>query len=112
MQSRKQIRMDSNHHPLKVPILLDLCQNLALLIGANLDHEFANPMVQGTYANKIGKLPKVLIRGFQGDPLLDRQMELVAMLIRNGVQVTAYFDDIGFHCVNYLDPIRHLRIIT
>ncbi|KAF6164384.1 hypothetical protein GIB67_037541 [Kingdonia uniflora] len=47
-----------------VPILLDLCWNLALLIGANREHELANPMVQGTYANKIEKLPKVLIRGF------------------------------------------------
>ncbi|KAF6164382.1 hypothetical protein GIB67_037539 [Kingdonia uniflora] len=55
--------------------------NLVLPIEANRDLEFANPMVQGTYANKIGKLPKVLIRGFQGD----HQMELVAMLIRNRV---------------------------
>ncbi|KAF6158881.1 hypothetical protein GIB67_012298 [Kingdonia uniflora] len=66
----------------------------------------------GTYTNKIGKLPKVLISGIEGDPFLDRQMELVAMLIRNGVQITAYFDDIGFHCVDYLDPKHHLRMIT
>ncbi|KAF6164383.1 hypothetical protein GIB67_037540 [Kingdonia uniflora] len=87
-------------------------ENLVLPIEANQDHKFANPMVQGTYINKIGKLPKVLIRGFQGDPFLDHQMELVAMLIRNGVQVFAYFNDIGFYCVDYLDYIRHLRATT
>ncbi|KAF6175992.1 hypothetical protein GIB67_032615 [Kingdonia uniflora] len=26
-------------------LVIDLCQNLALLIGANRGHEFANPMV-------------------------------------------------------------------
>ncbi|KAF6160261.1 hypothetical protein GIB67_019030 [Kingdonia uniflora] len=55
----------------------DLVWNLALPVGANRDHEYANPMVQGAYTNNIGKLPKILIRVFEGDFLLDRQMELM-----------------------------------
>ncbi|KAF6160352.1 hypothetical protein GIB67_019121 [Kingdonia uniflora] len=91
---------------------IDLMWKLVLPAGANQDHEYSNPMVQGDYTDNLGKLPKVLIRGFEGDPLLDRMMQVTGMLIKNKVRVTAYFDDIGFHCVDFLDPKRHLRMIN
>ncbi|KAF6137733.1 hypothetical protein GIB67_019122 [Kingdonia uniflora] len=61
----------ANDEVLHMPVV-DLCWNLALPLRANRDHEYTIPMTQGAYTHNISKLPKVLIRGFEGDPFLDR----------------------------------------
>ncbi|OUZ99458.1 Alpha/beta hydrolase fold-3 [Macleaya cordata] len=91
--------------------VIDLMVELILPTGSDRDHEYLNPMVKGTYRLNIKKLPRCLVRGFEGDPLLDRQMEFVRMLIREGVQVTAHFSEYGFHLVDYIDPKRHLAML-
>ncbi|KAI3931216.1 hypothetical protein MKW92_036493 [Papaver armeniacum] len=90
---------------------IDLMVELALPKGADADHECLNPKTKSAYYDNIKKLPRVLIRGFEGDPVLDRQMELVRLLIRHNVPVTAHFSEFGFHLVDFIDPKRHLTML-
>ncbi|KAI3918065.1 hypothetical protein MKX01_041385 [Papaver californicum] len=91
--------------------VIDLTAELALPDGADHDHECLNPMTKSEYYNNMKKLPRTLVRGFEGDPLLDRQMEFVRVLIRHGVPVTAHFSEIGFHLIDFIDPKRHLAML-
>ncbi|KAF8380366.1 hypothetical protein HHK36_027851 [Tetracentron sinense] len=87
---------------------VDLVWDLALPIGADRDHWFCNPMVEGPHHGKIGLLGRCLVIGYGGDLTIDRQQEFVRMLVRHGVQVVAQFDDIGFHGIDLVDPRRAL----
>ncbi|KAK9143618.1 hypothetical protein Syun_013018 [Stephania yunnanensis] len=91
--------------------VFDLMWKLALPEGSSRDHEYSNFMVKGEYGGNIGKLPRTLVRGFEGDPLLDRQMEFVRLLMRHRVRVTAHFGEFGFHNIDFVDAKRHLTMI-
>ncbi|KAL6980317.1 hypothetical protein U1Q18_021958, partial [Sarracenia purpurea var. burkii] len=82
---------------------INLYWELALPPGTNRDHRYSNPMVDGPHREKIKSLGRCLVIGFGGDPMVDKQQELVKMLALNGVPVEARFDDIGFHMIDLID---------
>ncbi|XP_043721174.1 probable carboxylesterase 8 [Telopea speciosissima] len=89
----------------------DLMWELALPVGSDRNHEYCNPM--------LGRLDRVgedgllslrgkkwLVRGYGGDPLVDRQRVFVEMLEKSGMTVVAWFDETGFHAVELFDPAK------
>ncbi|KAI3449043.1 hypothetical protein Pfo_005708 [Paulownia fortunei] len=90
----------------------DLLWELALPIGTDRDHRFCNPFVDGPMKEKVKNLGRCLVIGFGGDPLIDRQQEFVQMLVEQGVQVEARFDDVGFHGIDMIDTRRATAILN
>ncbi|XP_042511684.1 probable carboxylesterase 9 [Macadamia integrifolia] len=84
----------------------DLVWELALPLGANRDHEYCNPWASPELIQKLRKMGKVLIRGYGGDVTIDRQRKLVELLVINGANVVARFDDVGFHGIDLIDSRR------
>ncbi|CAH9123806.1 unnamed protein product [Cuscuta epithymum] len=83
----------------------DLMWALALPKGADRDHGFSNPFTDGPHlGEKIGRLPRSLVRGYAGDPLVDRQKELAEWLRVHGVRVVPQFLNTGHHGVEVFDP--------
>uniref|UniRef100_A0A0E0LXP1 Alpha/beta hydrolase fold-3 domain-containing protein n=1 Tax=Oryza punctata TaxID=4537 RepID=A0A0E0LXP1_ORYPU len=75
----------------------DKLWSLALPAGADRDHEFSNPVKAMAAAAGLTGLPRCLVTGSDGDPLIDRQRELVAWLREHGVEVVAKTDFAGSH---------------
>ena len=96
-------------YPLPV---IDLLWELALPQGTDRDHRFCNPIADGPNNDKVKKLGRCLVIGFGGDPMIDRQQDLVQMLVLNGVLVEAKFDDVGFHGIDMIDKRRAAAILS
>ena len=89
--------------------VLDLMWDMSLPIGVDRDHEYCNPTVMGgsKLLDQIKRLGwKVLVIGCDGDPLIDRQIELVRMLEAKSVQVVGHFSVGGYHMVHVTDPSK------
>ncbi|KAK1364464.1 Alpha/beta hydrolase-3 [Heracleum sosnowskyi] len=82
----------------------DLMWLLSLPLGSDRDHEYSNPLA--TCHPKMERLPRCLVRGFEGDPLVDRIKGLVKMLDASGVQVVAKIEDGGFHGADIVEDSK------
>ncbi|OVA00175.1 Alpha/beta hydrolase fold-3 [Macleaya cordata] len=103
-RTESEIRL-INDRILPCPVT-DLMWELALPIGANRDHVYCNPMVDDETINggKLGLIKRCLVVGCDGDPLIDRQIELMKMLEGKGVKVESWMEEGGFHGIAFLDP--------
>lgn len=82
----------------------DLMWSLALPEGVDRDHEYSNPLINEVEVKKkIERLPRCLIRGYGGDPLIDKQKKFAKMIESRGVHVTPQFLETGYHAVEIFD---------
>ncbi|CAL5000170.1 unnamed protein product [Urochloa decumbens] len=82
----------------------DRLWSLALPKGADRDHEFCNPTKTMSPAALAG-LPRCLVTGNRGDPLIDRQREFARWLAeQGGVEVVARMDHEGGHAAELFVP--------
>ncbi|KAG6427288.1 hypothetical protein SASPL_111530 [Salvia splendens] len=88
-----------------IPLYLaDILWDLALPIGANRDHEFSNPYKGLVEVDKIvSEGWRILVSGYEGDSLIDRQMELAKWLKGKGVVVVEDFREGGSHGIEFFD---------
>ncbi|CAN4078335.1 unnamed protein product [Withania somnifera] len=93
------------------PIVSDIMWELGLPEGADRDHEYSNPIV-GIKSNpnlfdQVKLLGwKMLVTGCDGDPLIDRQINLVRVLKELGVQVVGSFTHGAYHGSEIIDPLK------
>ncbi|XP_074361621.1 carboxylesterase 1-like [Apium graveolens] len=85
----------------------DVMWDLGLPDGADRDHEYCNPTVESKlgvcdWIRKLGL--RVMVKGCDGDPLRDRQVELVKMMNERGIEVVSSFDEGYFHGIDVFDP--------
>ncbi|KAI5642007.1 hypothetical protein M9H77_00204 [Catharanthus roseus] len=93
----------------------DIVWDLSLPIGTDRDHEYSNPMMMGIKRDIIDQIKrlgwKILVTGCDGDPLIDRQIEIVKKLEEFGVSVVSKFEEGGFHGFDILDPCMTRELI-
>ncbi|KAJ7975622.1 carboxylesterase 1-like [Quillaja saponaria] len=94
--------------PFLPPCVTDLLWDLSLPIGVDRDHEYCNLTVESESFELLDRIRllgwRVLVTGCDGDPLIDRQMELVKLLEKKGVQVVGHFSEGGYHGVVVREP--------
>lgn len=83
------------------PFMADVMWGLALPIGADRDHEYSNPAK--LLAAEKAVVGKVLVTGYDGDPLIDRMVDLAKVLRERGADVTEDFREGGCHGVEFFD---------
>ncbi|KAM7491689.1 hypothetical protein LguiA_034610 [Lonicera macranthoides] len=87
----------------------DAMWELGLPVGVDRDHEHCNPTVGGgsralDWIRMLGW--KVMVTGCDGDPLIDRQIELVKLLEKKGVEVVGKFSRGDYHGIEVFEPSK------
>lgn len=104
----------ANDPVLPLPVA-DLMWELSLPLGVDRDHEYCNPTVEGgsKVLDKIRQLVwKIIVFGSDGDPLVDREMEMVKLLKDKGAQVVGQFHGRDRHGVFVIEPTKAKELCT
>ena len=111
-------RSDSELKGVNDPVIplscLDLLWKLALPSGADRDHEYSNLRVGNgpRLWDKIRELGwKVLVTGCDGDPLIDRGIEVMKLLEERGVQVVGHFEAGNYHAFEIIEPSKAMPFL-
>ncbi|KAL6644402.1 hypothetical protein ACP70R_016010 [Stipagrostis hirtigluma subsp. patula] len=89
----------------------DMLWSLALPLGADRDHEFCNP-AKALPPAAVAGLPRCLVTGHDGDPLIDRQKEFIKWLQDGGVEVVDKTEFTGFHAVELFVPEKAAELFA
>ncbi|CAL5013970.1 unnamed protein product [Urochloa decumbens] len=82
----------------------DKLWSLALPEGTDRDHEFCNP-VRAMSPEALAGMPRCLVTGNRGDPLIDRQRAFARWLAdQGGVEVVARMEHEGGHAAELFVP--------
>lgn len=109
-RTASEIRLANSSLPLANT---DAMWELSLPIGADRDHEYCNPSVQGgsKLLDKIKLLRwRIVVFGCDGDQLVDRQTELVRLLEDKGLQVMGQFHAGDRHGIFLGDPSQAKKV--
>ncbi|XP_028768542.1 carboxylesterase 1-like [Neltuma alba] len=97
----------------------DLMWELSLPVGSNRDHEYCNPMAGRDDEEKKKKMQKmrvlgwrVMVIGCEGDPLVDRQKEMVTWMEENGVKVEVSFEDGYNHGAELRNALKQKELFS
>ncbi|KAK7280030.1 hypothetical protein RJT34_25092 [Clitoria ternatea] len=97
---------------LPLPIT-DLMWNLSLPVGVDRDYEYSNPTVKGG-AKALDQIRllgwRCAVFGVEGDPLVDRERELVKLLEHKSVHVVGQFYEGGRHGIFIGDPSMSQKV--
>lgn len=93
-----------------IPLCLaDLIWEACLPVGVDRDHEYCNPTA-GMRSDQFDQVKalgwKVLVTGWEGDPLVDRLVELARKLEEHGVSVLGKFGEGGCHADELRDASK------
>ncbi|XP_010025249.2 carboxylesterase 1 [Eucalyptus grandis] len=110
-----ELRLANNHIlPLAA---IDLMWELSLPLGVDRDHEYCNSAVNGSSklsegVDKMRSLGwRLLVTGCDGDPLIDRQVELVKLLKEKGLRVVSDFMEGGYHIIEAIEPDKSKPLV-
>ncbi|KAK4283113.1 hypothetical protein QN277_000104 [Acacia crassicarpa] len=103
-RTRSELRLMSNK---RLPLCVaDLLWKLSLPEGGDRDHEYCNPMA-GEGPERVERIGRrgwrVLVTGTGGDPLVDRQKEVMKMMEERKVKVGGHFTEGGYHGIQDSD---------
>ncbi|XVE90885.1 hypothetical protein DITRI_Ditri20bG0112100 [Diplodiscus trichospermus] len=104
---RTESESRSINDPIFPPCVSDLMWELSLPIGVDRDHEYCNPTVgeNSSHFEKMKQLGwRVFFAGCDGDQLINRQIELVKMMEKKGIQVVSRIVEGGCHGLELFDP--------
>ena len=111
-RTESELRLANN--PFLPLCVADSMWELALPTGADRDHEYCSVRA-GNGVHKFEKMRelgwRVLVSGNNGDPLVDRDKELVQLMEEKGVKVVKDFQEEGFHGVELFDPLKASQFI-
>ncbi|XP_058779264.1 carboxylesterase 1-like [Vicia villosa] len=112
-RTESQVRLEND--PVFPLCVNDLMWELALPIGVDRDHEYSNLTAGNGVDEKYGKIKdqgwKVLVSMNGGDPLVDRNKELVKLMEEKGVEVVMDFEEEGYHGVEFFEESKAKNFI-